>query len=167
MSSTEAFRRGARLAVDVGEVRIGVARCDPDGILATPLRTVPRSDHDDGSATIAALAQEQEAIEIVVGLPCSLSGEEGRAAHAVRAYAKELALRCSPTEVRLVDERLTTVSAHQALQAAGRREKQHRSVVDQVAAALILEQALASERRTGKPPGEVLELRATDEEMES
>ena len=77
------MRRGVRLGVDVGTVRVGVARCDPDGMLATPVETVPR---DLGSGTdlarIAALVTEWQVLEVVVGLPLSLSGRPGSAAEA-------------------------------------------------------------------------------------
>ena len=99
-----------------------------------------------------------DAIEVVVGLPLNLSGEEGEAAARARRYAGQIARRTG-IPVRLVDERLTTVSAHQALRDSGRPGRRHRSVVDQVAATMILEQALAMERSTGEPAGELLEER--------
>ena len=72
------FRRGVRLGIDVGRARVGVARCDPDGLLATPVETVKR---DDGAvARVAALAEEYSAAEILVGLPLNLRGEDTAAA---------------------------------------------------------------------------------------
>ncbi|MFD1719177.1 Holliday junction resolvase RuvX [Georgenia deserti] len=152
------LRRGVRIAVDVGRVRIGLARCDPDGILATPVRTVQRSNAapDTDLREIADLVGAENALEVLVGLPRSLNGKNGPAATTARQYARALA-DLVDVPVRLVDERLTTVSAHQALHSAGRSGRRHREVVDQVAAVLILEQALESERRTGVPAGEAVE----------
>lgn len=150
-------RRGVRLGVDVGTVRVGVARSDPSGLLATPVATLRRTAGDDQVGTIADMARRERAIEVVVGLPRSLSGEKGRAAQEVLAYATKLARAVTPIPVRLVDERLTTVSAHQALTRSGRRGRTHREVVDQVAAVLILQNALETERRTGHPAGELIE----------
>jgi putative Holliday junction resolvase len=149
-----ALRSGIRLAVDVGSVRIGVAGCDPEGILATPLATVRRGSGD--LAEIARLCAEREVIEVIVGLPTSLSGQDGQAAAGARAFAAELAALIGPVEVRLVDERFTTTLAHSALQAGGRNSRQRRSTVDKAAAALLLQSALDSERLTGRPAGELI-----------
>lgn len=150
------LRRGVRVGVDVGTVRIGLARCDAAGILATPVRTVHRRSDGGDVAEIAAEVRELEAIEVLVGLPRGLSGTEGKSAGAVREYAERLSDAVAPVPVRLVDERLTTVSAHQTLRTAGRPGRRHREVVDQVAATLIVEQALEYERRTGQPAGELV-----------
>lgn len=104
-------RRGRRLAVDVGDARIGVASCDPDGLLATPVETVPGRDVPAAHRRLVQLVEEYEPIEVVVGLPRSLSGGEGPAAVKVRAFAEEVARRIAPVPVRLVDERMTTVTA--------------------------------------------------------
>lgn len=162
------MRRGVRLGIDVGDVRVGVATCDPDGMLATPVATLTRTpgaetaagSGDAPSATdadiveIAALAAESQAIEIVVGLPLLLSGEQGSAALKVRQYALVLAGACRPVEVRLVDERLTSVDAHRGLRESGVAGKRQRAVVDQAAAVLILQTALDLERSSGRAPGE-------------
>ena len=148
------MRSGIRLAVDVGSVRIGVAGCDPGGVLATPLATVRRGAGD--LAEIARLCAEREVIEVIVGLPTSLSGQAGRAAADARAFAAQLADRIAPVDVRLVDERFTTTLAHSALRAGGRDSKQRRFTVDKAAAALLLQSALDSERLTGSPPGELV-----------
>ncbi|HET7018695.1 MAG TPA: Holliday junction resolvase RuvX [Streptosporangiaceae bacterium] len=148
------MRPGIRLAIDVGSVRIGVAGCDPGGVLATPLATVRRGEGD--LAEIARLCAEREVIEVIVGLPTSLSGQAGRAAADARAFATQLADRIAPVEVRLVDERFTTTLAHSALRAGGRDSKQRRFTVDKAAAALLLQSALDSERLTGSPPGELV-----------
>jgi len=148
------MRSGRRVGVDIGEVRIGVAACDPDGLIATPVETVPADDA--ALERIAQIVTEHEAIEVVVGLPVSLSGREGPAAARARAYAVRLADRMHPVPVRLVDERLTTASAERALRASGRKGRSRRAVVDQAAAVEILQSALDAERTGGAPSGEVL-----------
>jgi putative Holliday junction resolvase len=132
-----------RLAVDPGTVRIGVARSDPDGVLATPLTVVKRGKGDLDA--LASLAEAEQAMEILVGLPRSLSGREGAAAVTARQFALALATRVAPLPVRLFDERFTTSTAHDALRAA--------------AAAVLLEAALESERRTGDAPGQLVSPR--------
>src|SRR5215469_1947775 len=98
---TGVLRSGNRLAIDVGSVRIGIASCDPAGILATPLTTVSRGKGD--LPEIARLCAEREAIEVIVGLPTGLSGQAGRAAEQAREFAAELAPLIAPVQVRLVD----------------------------------------------------------------
>jgi len=147
-------REGVRLAVDVGTVRVGVARSDPGGILASPL-TVLRSGRLDELATLVAGA---DAIEVIVGLPTSLSGREGAAAAAARGFAAELAGRLAPVPVRLVDERFTTTQAHDALRRGGKDSRARRETVDAAAAAVLLQAALDAERATGRPPGQLVTL---------
>ena len=149
------MRHGVRLGIDPGDARVGVARSDPTGFLATPVETLRRGKGD--LAAIARLVREDEAVEVVVGLPRSLSGGEGPAAAKVRAYAARLAERVAPVPVRLVDERLTTVSAEAMLRDRGRKGQQRRAVVDQAAAVMILQHALDTERATGVPPGQPVE----------
>ncbi|OLT33048.1 Holliday junction DNA helicase RuvA [Actinomadura sp. CNU-125] len=148
------MRQGVRLAVDVGSVRVGVARCDPGGVLASPLETVKSGKGDVDR--LMKLAAEHEAIEVVVGLPTTLSGREGPAAEAARAFARRLAGRLPEGTVRLYDERLTTVTAESGLRAGGVRGRDRRRVVDQAAAAVLLQAALDAERLTGRPPGEIV-----------
>jgi putative holliday junction resolvase len=145
-------RRGVRLGIDVGSARIGVARCDPGGALASPLTTVTRGRGD--LARLAELAEENGATEVVVGLPTTLSGQDGKAAADARGFARKLAARVAPVPVRLIDERFTTVTAHDALRAAGRDSRARRGIVDQAAAAVLLQAALDAERSTGHPAGE-------------
>ncbi|MGP9536911.1 Holliday junction resolvase RuvX [Brachybacterium sp. AOP43-C2-M15] len=153
-----ALPRGVRLGVDVGDVRVGLARSDLDGMIATPVETLPR---DTAVRRVAEEVRELEARVIMVGLPRSLDGTEGPAAHKAREFAAELvaamAADAPGSEVRLIDERLTTVSAHQALHRSGRKGRKHRQVVDQVAAVMILQQALDTERSTGARTGERVE----------
>jgi putative Holliday junction resolvase len=145
-----------RLAVDPGTVRIGVARCDPGGILATPLTVVRRGKGDFDA--LASLAAAEEAMEILVGLPRSLSGREGPAAAYARKFAADLAVRVAPLPVRMVDERFTTTTAHVALRATGRDSRARREAVDAAAAAVLLAAALESERHTGSAPGQLVEV---------
>lgn len=149
------MRHGVRLGIDPGDARIGVARSDPSGFLATPVETVRRGKGD--LARIAAILAEEEAVEVVMGLPRSLSGREGPAAAKVREFAAALARRVAPVPVRLVDERMTTVSAEAMLRDQGRKGGKRRAVVDQAAAVLILQHALDTERTTGNAPGEIVE----------
>jgi putative Holliday junction resolvase len=148
------MRHGVRLGVDPGDARIGVARSDRTGFLATPLETVRRGKGD--LARLARLVVEEEAVEVVVGLPRSLSGGEGPAAAKVREFAARLAERIGPVTVRLQDERLTTVSAEAMLRDRGKKGAERRAVVDQAAAVFILQHALDSERATGRPAGEIV-----------
>ena len=160
------MRHGVRLGIDPGDARIGVARSDPTGFLATPVETVRRGKGDLAriARILREIAEESEVAEVVVGLPRSLSGGEGPAAVKTREFAARLALRVAPTPVRLVDERLTTVSAEAMLRDRGRSGSKRRAVVDQAAAVLILQHALDTERTTGTAPGEI--VRAAPEEPE-
>ncbi|MDQ1520526.1 MAG: putative pre6S rRNA nuclease [Actinomycetota bacterium] len=150
-------RRGVRLGVDVGSVRVGVAGSDPDGLLASPVQTLTR-DRRRGSdlEALVALVRDRSAVEIIVGLPRSLSGAEGAAAQAARDYAGSLAALVD-IPVRLVDERLTTVQATRDLAERGVRGQRQRAVIDQVAAVVILQAALDEERTIGAPPGRLVE----------
>lgn len=153
------MRNGVRVAVDVGDARIGVAVCDPAGLVAVPLETVRRGHGD--LARLAEIVADQEAIEVVVGLPTSLSGREGPAAAKVRETAGEIGRLVAPVPVRLVDERMTTVTAERVLRDRGKKGAKRRAVVDQAAAVVILQHALDSERATGSAPGKALGLGAT------
>ena len=152
------MRRGVRIALDIGDARIGVASSDPHGILATPVETVRRGPGD--LDRIAALATELEAFEIVVGLPRSLSGGEGPAAVKIRETAELVRAKVqagnAETAVRLVDERFTTVTAERMLRERGKKGSKRRAVVDQAAAVVILQHALDLERESGNPPGRPL-----------
>ncbi|HST80176.1 MAG TPA: Holliday junction resolvase RuvX [Kineosporiaceae bacterium] len=151
------MRPGVRLGVDVGSVRVGLARSDRDGILATPLETVQVVlNSPKHFERIVSNVQEFAVFEVIIGLPRSLSGREGPAADIVRAYASEIARRVAPVPVRLVDERLSTVTAHNRLREAGMKGRKRRPVVDQAAAVVILQSALEIERSTGRPPGSLV-----------
>jgi putative Holliday junction resolvase len=148
------MRFGARLGVDVGDVRIGIAQSDPSGLIATPVETVRRGQGD--LARIRELASERAAMEVVVGLPRSLSGGEGPAAAKVREFAAKLADVVDPVPVRLCDERLSTVTAEAVLRGQGKKGQKRRAVVDQAAAVVILQNALETERSSGAAPGETV-----------
>lgn len=145
------MRSGVRLAVDVGSVRIGLARSDASGMLAVPLDAVRASDTSVGD--VAAIAAEWEALEVYVGLPRHMDGREGDAAERARTWASSLAER-SGVPVRLIDERLSTVQAQRALREAGRSTRESRSVIDSASAVMILQSALDGEAATGHVPGE-------------
>lgn len=153
--------RGVRLGIDVGTVRMGVAQCDPEGILATPLRTVQRDPKRNSDLRVIVKdALELSAVTVYVGLPQTLRGGESGSAALARELAQQLAgmLRDagSTAEVRLIDERLSSISAHQQLRAAGMTGREQRKVVDQVAAAGILQHALEMEKSIGGAVGEAV-----------
>jgi len=140
---------GRVLAVDVGTRRLGVAVSDPTGTVASPLATVPRRTPAEDAKAIAALAGEQAAATVVVGLPVTLAGREGAAAEAVRAWLGELAALLPELDFQLADERLSTVAAERALVGGGVRRRARREVVDQVAASVFLQTWLDARRREG------------------
>jgi len=151
------MRHGVRLGVDVGRARVGLAASDPSGFLASPVETIARGEQIAPVVDrIAREAAEREAIEIVVGLPVSLSGSDTPSTSDAREVAAAIA-SAVPLPVRLIDERLSTVSAHGALRGVGRKTRSTRGVVDQVAAVILLQHALDSERAGGKLPGVLAE----------
>lgn len=155
----DGFRPGVRLGVDVGSVRVGLAASDPAGVLASPVVTLPRdAERDTDMDAIVTECGQRDALEVIVGLPRSLSGNEGAAAATARSYAVQLARRLAPVRVRLVDERLTSVDAHRRLRQSGVSGRSGRAVIDQAAAVLILQSALDAERATGRPPGEQVKV---------
>jgi putative Holliday junction resolvase len=128
--------RGRRLGIDVGAVRVGVAVCDPDGILATPLETVPRDEHS--VQRIRDLVEEHSVVGVVLGLPRTLRGDDGPAAQAAQEFATALR-EALDVPVELTDERMTTVVATRQLAGRGVRGRKQRAVVDQAAAVAILQ----------------------------
>lgn len=153
------MRSGVRLGIDVGKARIGVARCDPHGMLATPVETVPRAASGETDLKrILEIAGELDAIEAVVGLPLNLRGERTPSTDDAVAFARQLArvLGTHGVAVRVVDERLSTVSAQSQLRQAGRKSKQSRHIIDQAAAVVILQHALDVERAQEAPAGEII-----------
>lgn len=146
-----AFRRGVRLALDWGKARIGVAACDPDGMLAYPVETVLTAD---AGRRLPQLLAEYEPFEVIIGLPRTLSGAEGLAAAQVREAAASVIAAHPAIGWRFFDERLTTADAGRRLRSAGKDARRQRAIIDQAAAVAILEQALAVERSTAAAPGE-------------
>ena len=138
-------RIGRRIAFDYGDVRIGVAVCDPDGILATPLTTL-QSKNPSLKKQIAELIDEYEPIKIYVGQPKLLSGEDGSAVAKVQVFTEMLTSNFD-IPVAMVDERLSTVTAARQLRESGVNAKDARLVIDAAAAVAILEQGLANDRK--------------------
>ena len=149
------MRAGVRIALDMGAKRIGVARCDRDGIMALPLDTIDATDAQ-WMQRVSMLVNEYEAIEVVVGNPVSLRGVAEQASMSVRDRAVQLQAILADVPIRLVDERLTTATALRQLREAGRDARAAKSRVDAAAAVGILEFALDVERRSGQPAGELL-----------
>ena len=142
------MRPGIRLACDVGSARIGIARSDPDGLLAVPLPAVAARGADEGIDGVLVAIGDYTPIEVLVGLPMSLDGSEGPAAARARAWAVALAAR-TDVPVRLRDERLTTVQAQRGLHEAGRTTRTSRSVIDSASAVILLQADLDEERARG------------------
>ena len=147
------MRKGKRLAIDVGSVRIGLASCDADAILSSPLPALKRSSNSTEVVTaIKELVADLQIIEVIVGDPVSMSGGVTSSTIDARELAAEIALAIS-IPVRLVDERLTTVSAQAKLRQSGKDSRDAKSFIDSASAVEILEQALNSERSSGNAPG--------------
>jgi len=145
------MRLGVRIGIDVGSVRVGIARSDASGTLAVPVETLKRDSRLLDA--VAHTVTEYEAIEVLVGFPLSMSGKPGKAASIATEFADELAPRIAPVPVKLVDERLTTVQAQRGLHEVGKTTRQSRFTVDQAAAVIIVQHALDAERRSGTPLG--------------
>jgi putative Holliday junction resolvase len=137
-------RAGRILALDLGEVRIGLAVSDPLGITANPLEPLECAGKRSDLDRLARLVQDREVVKVIVGLPLLLSGEEGQGAVAARRFATRLRERLGDVAVELWDERLTTVQAERTLISAQVKRRKRRKVVDGFAAVLILENYLES-----------------------
>jgi putative Holliday junction resolvase len=135
--------RGRRIAFDYGDVRTGVALCDPDGILASPL-SVLQSQDKNFLNHVLGLITEHEVIHIFIGLPVNMSGDEGNSVEKVRAFSQSLA-DCVDVPISMVDERLSTVSAQKKLKEAGVSSRDAKNLIDAMAAVAILEQGLLRE----------------------
>ncbi len=150
------MRSGRRLSVDVGKVRIGVAASDFHSILASGLETVARgAELEPSLKRIVELVDEIEPIEIYVGLPISMSGNNSASTQDAIQFAKQLSLLVT-TEIRFIDERMTSITAANALKTSGRDSKSGRKMIDQIAATIILEQAIEQEKSTGEKPGKAI-----------
>jgi putative Holliday junction resolvase len=138
------MQRGRRIAFDYGDVRIGVAMSDPDSILASPLTTLASSD-PKLFQQIALLIDEHEPVALYVGEPLNLSGESSESAQKAAAFAEKLQMEVN-VPVTMIDERLSTVTATNAMRQSGVSAKDARSKVDMSAAVASLEQGLAIEK---------------------
>lgn len=147
------MRTGVRLAVDVGTVRIGVARSDATGTLAVPETTLDARKNWLGQ--LREIVAEWEPVELIVGLPLSLDGTEQAAARKVREVVAQIAQELPGLPLRLVDERHTTTVAQTLMRDAGIATREGRRFVDQAAAVMMLQQALDTERSSGQAPGEL------------
>lgn len=152
------MRRGSRLGVDVGKARVGLSQCDPEGLLATPVATLPRAT---AHSALAEEITQRKPLEVVVGYPLALSGNETESTRDAVRFAEELAELVS-VPVRLVDERLSTVQATQNLHAAGKSGRGQRAVIDQAAAVILLQHALDTEKYGGVPPGYLVSSKEND-----
>jgi putative Holliday junction resolvase len=138
---------GRVVALDVGSRRIGVAACDPHGIVVRPVGVVSAKAQAQALAQIERIVHDEEARLVVVGLPLTLRGEQGPQAQRVLAFATELEKRLAVPLV-FVDERYTSVEAERIIKEHGtKRQKRRRESVDEVAAMLILEDFLQEQRR--------------------
>lgn len=135
------MQRGRRIAFDYGDSRIGVAVCDADGILATPLPFLD-SRHPKLLTQIKELFAEYQPIAIFIGLPLQLSGAEGKSVEKVRAFADKLS-EITDASIIFVDERMSTIDAQRRLHDAGKSEKASRQLIDSMSAVTILESGLA------------------------
>jgi len=140
------------LGIDLGDARIGLAISDDLGMLAHPLETIVVKETRDPLARIAEVAKREKIGAIILGLPRNMDGSYGPAADKSRAFAEKLRSRVPGCEVRLWDERLTSVAAQKALHESGKNTKQSRSVIDQVAAQMILQGWLDSQAMMGGLP---------------
>lgn len=137
------WTRGRRLGLDVGTARIGVASCDPEGILATPVETIRVTSGEPAweqeLRRLAELVEEYDAVGVVVGIPTSLRGRETASTAMARSFVAALGAASPDLPVELADERLTTVTAGAALHGAGRSTRKQRDVIDQAAAVVLLQ----------------------------
>jgi putative Holliday junction resolvase len=133
--------RGALIGLDLGTKTIGVAACDPDRLVATGVETVRRRSFAVDAARLLRLADERSAVGIVLGLPINMDGSQGPRAQATRAFARNLA-RLTDRPIALWDERLSTAAVERELIAADVSRGKRAAVIDQHAAAYILQGAI-------------------------
>lgn len=151
------MRRGVRIALDLGDVRTGVARCDASGTLASPVAVWTAQDATEIVAALKPLLEAEDVLEVIVGLPTDLRGDAGQAATNARARVVELKQLLPDVAFRLVDERLTSAAARRQLQGAGYTTRTDRKLIDAAAATVLLQDALEAELRQGRPPGEEIQ----------
>ena len=141
--ATPRLTPGVWLGIDVGTVRVGVARSDPRGVLAVPVMTLARDKRRDSDLVqLERIVDEFEVVGVVIGLPLTLAGRSGRSADMATRYGSALGARIAPVPVTFTDERLSTVTASRSLSAQGMRSRAQRTVIDQVAAVEILQRWL-------------------------
>lgn len=150
------MRSKASIGVDVGDARIGLAYATAGSLLAVPAETVTAHPRQKALRRVATVVRQRDADQVVIGLPKHLSGVEGQAAVTIRAFAGRLANMLPNVRVALVDERRSTVQAKNRLRDRGLTDREQRPIIDQVAAAIILEHALEIERVSGKLAGETV-----------
>ena len=143
------IRPGVRLGIDVGRARVGIARSDRDGIMAVPVETAAR---DTATDVVVGLVAEYSPLEVIVGLPLNMAGEHTPSTDDAVWFAQALAQRVA-VPVRMVDERLSTVSAMAGLHGSGKTVKSAKPLIDQASAVIILQHCLDTEKNTGTPPG--------------
>jgi putative pre-16S rRNA nuclease len=143
--------RGALLGLDLGSKTIGVAASDPDRRLATPVETIARKTFSRDAERLLALAAERRAVGFVLGLPVNMDGSEGPRAQSSRAFARNLA-KHTELPIALWDERLSTAAVERALIEADVSRARRAKVIDQHAAAFILQGALDRLARLATPP---------------
>ena len=152
------MRHGPRIGVDVGTVRVGVSRSDPEGMMAIPVETLSR---ETALMKLAQLVEDLSPLEVIVGSPLSLSGSHTASTQDAEAFAAELAQSLS-VPVRMIDERLSTVQAQSNLRGAGKSSRSQRVMIDQAAAVILLQHALDSERAQGVAPGHRVDVDGSD-----
>lgn len=140
------MKRLSVLGLDIGRKRVGVAGCDGLGLGATGITTVIRKSFRDDVTAFAELVHDRQATALVVGLPYTMDGEEGKQAASVRRYADRLS-RSLDLPLHYIDERLSSIEAEEAIQQAGRSPSRHKPEIDRRAAAILLQRWL-DRRRT-------------------
>jgi putative holliday junction resolvase len=152
------MRPGVRLGVDVGRARVGIARSDRDGVMAVPVETATR---DRAIDVLRDLVTGESPLEVVVGLPLNMAGEYTASTDDAVEFAQQLATVVN-VPVRLVDERLSTVSAMAGLHRSGKSVKTAKPLIDQASAVIILQHCLDTEKSSGTPPGFLVEEDVND-----
>ncbi|HPE32990.1 MAG TPA: Holliday junction resolvase RuvX [Parvularculaceae bacterium] len=146
----EAFgARGTLLGLDLGDKTIGVASCDPDRMVATPVTTIRRTKFTPDAERLAALAAERKAVGLILGLPLNMDGTEGPRVQSTRAFARNLA-RILPLPVAFWDERLSTAAMERELIALDASRAKRAEKIDESAAAFILQGAIDRLRNAGQ-----------------
>lgn len=149
------------MAIDFGQVRVGLAKCDKDMLLASPVATLQNGEHL--FVDLITIIRQVEPSVIYVGNPINLQGQPTASTHLAVEFAYQLMNMCEAEQIqlqiRLVDERLTTVSAQSAVHKAGRTSKQARDFIDQAAAMELLEFALNIERAQKAYAGELVQVK--------